>query len=315
MRLGGKKLHSIGTDNHKGDGLVELFDTLEKYEGSYGFYFQEQLSSDHVSIKDIGREKRTSPDYYWDGLKREDDNKIIFQYTLSGFGMLELGKRVYQLDPGKAFIVKVPSEHRYYLPAHSKKWDFVFIALQGAPAEKCWEFSNEMVGPVFQVPPDSKLIQLLLTTYQETRERRITDAYRASAKGYEFMMELYRFADKLEKTKEIPTAIAQAVTFIQANFYQTITLDDIANVSSRSKYYLIKQFDEHLNTTPMQFLTQTRIKHAVELLLHTNLPIKEIAVKVGFSNDNYFNKVFRKQVGKSAGAFRKCKRGKYIIFN
>lgn len=305
-------MHSSGVGDH--ENVIELFAALEKYEGSYGFCFKDSLSPDHICIKDIGREKRTSPDYYWNGLQRED-NKFIFQYTLSGFGMLELGHTVYRIDPGKAFIVKTPSNHRYYLPSHSKKWDFAFIALQGVQAEKCWQFSLETIGPVFQVPPDCKLIQLLLTIYQETRERQITDAYRASAKGYEFMMELYRFADKLEKTKEIPANVAQAIAFIKTNFYQAITLDDIANASSLSKYYLIKQFDQHLNTTPIQFLTKTRIEQAIELLLHTNLPIKKIAAEVGFSNDNYFNKVFRKRVGKSAGTFRRCKGEKHIIFN
>ncbi|WP_169713626.1 AraC family transcriptional regulator [Paludifilum halophilum] len=289
---------------------------LKQEEGSFGFSFQEQLPGDLTRIKYIGREERTSTDYYWDGLLREKDTNFIFQYTLSGSGILELGQTIHPIHPGEAFIVKVPSDHRYYIPSHSEKWDFVFITLQGELAEQCWSFLQDTIGPILRIDPDSKLIRLLLKTYRETVDRKITDAYHASARGYEFIMECYRFAKKLEKTKALPVHVAQAVSFIQTNFHHPITLNDMAKASSLSKYYLIKQFNEYLHATPIQFLTKIRIEQATQLLLNTNLPIKKIATEVGFSNDNYFNKVFQKMMGMSAGTFRQCKTPiNHIIFD
>lgn len=307
-------MSSSGTRNgRERNEWVELYEALDGERKCFDFSFQERLPNDCVGIKHIGWEKRTSTDYYWDGLKREKDNNFVFQYTLSGFGVLELGQTIYQINPGEAFIVQVPSDHRYYLPPHSEKWEFVFITLKGKQAGKCWRYLYETIGPVLKIQPDRKLIHLLIKIYRETKKGKVTDAYLASARGYEFVMECYRFAKKLERNITIPNSLDPAISFIKTNFHSPITLDDIAAASSVSKYYLIKQFKEHLNTTPIRYLTKVRIKHAADLLLNTNLPIKKIATEAGFSNDNYFNKVFRKMVGMSAGSFRKYKAS--IIFD
>ncbi|MEU2529569.1 helix-turn-helix transcriptional regulator, partial [Streptomyces sp. NPDC013087] len=50
-----------------------------------------------------------------------------------------------------------------------------------------------------------------------------------------------------------------------------------------------------------------RIQKAVELLRSTRTPVTDIATQVGYANANYFNKVFRKAVGVSAGTFRESK--------
>ncbi|MEC0304165.1 helix-turn-helix domain-containing protein, partial [Terribacillus saccharophilus] len=57
----------------------------------------------------------------------------------------------------------------------------------------------------------------------------------------------------------------------------------------------------------IQYLTKIRVKKAADLLLATKKSVNEIALQVGYSNANYFNKVFRKAVGMSAGKFRKSK--------
>lgn len=287
--------------------LVELYKAMDGKGGSFGFNFKDHLPIDSVSIKYIGWEKRISTDYFWDGLNRGDESNCVFQYTLSGYGALEIGQTIHYVHPGEAFIVKIPSDHRYYLPPQSEKWEFVFITLQGKQAEKCWEDLYNEIGPILRINPDSKLINLLFRIYRETKNGNITDAYHVSARGYEFIMECYRFSKKLEGDHTLPKNLEQAISFIEANFDTPITLDDIARASCLSKYRLIKTFKEHLNITPIRYLTKVRIQHATHLLLNTDLSVKEISSKVGFSNDNYFNKVFRKRVGISAGVYRKWK--------
>jgi YesN/AraC family two-component response regulator len=59
--------------------------------------------------------------------------------------------------------------------------------------------------------------------------------------------------------------------------------------------------------TPVQYLTKIRIQKAAELLRSTSSSVTDIADEVGYANANYFNKVFRKAVGVSAGTFRNSK--------
>ncbi len=83
-----------------------------------------------------------------------------------------------------------------------------------------------------------------------------------------------------------------------------ISLDEIAEQANLSKFYFIKKFNEYMNTSPIEYLTKLRIERAFILLRDTDITVKEIACQVGYSDPNYFNKVFRKIVGTSPGRFR-----------
>lgn len=277
--------------------------------GTYGFRFHDVLPNDVANIFSLGREEKMPGEVYdWDGLKRKDVGTYVFQYTLSGSGRLEIADKSYTVKSGEAFIVEIPSNHRYYFPKDGEGWEFMFITLVGREAADCWRLMKEQNGPVLKVPPDSKLIQLLLKIYQDTYEQKITDTYYASAKAYEFIMECYRFIRNIDNATEgFSLQITKALSFIQTYFHEPITLDEIAAVSGFSRYYFIKQFQHQLNMTPMQYLTKIRIQKAAELLRSTSSSVTDIAAQVGYANANYFNKVFRKAVGVSAGTFRNSK--------
>ena len=59
--------------------------------------------------------------------------------------------------------------------------------------------------------------------------------------------------------------------------------------------------------TPLAYLNRARIENAKELLLKTSLSIAEIAEMVGFSGQNYFGRLFRRQVGLSPTEFARTR--------
>ncbi|MFB5661862.1 AraC family transcriptional regulator [Alteribacillus sp. HJP-4] len=269
---------------------------------NYGFNFQN--SSNPTNLLVAGREKQTSVSYDWNGLTRQDIGSYLFQYTISGNGVLEMNKKKYQLSAGRAFLVEIPSDHRYYLPSKSSHWEFVFIILGGEYTRSCWSDILQLNGPVMDVPPDAKVIQSLFTIYDETSTGRITDSYYASAKAYEFIMECYRFVKKIDKKVDLPPHMSKAITYLHASYQKPVTVEELAELAELSRGYFIKQFQEFFHLTPKQYITRLRIQYAVELLQNTDLPVKTIALKTGFSDDNYFYKVFRKMIGISPGKFR-----------
>lgn len=272
--------------------------------GSYGFRFQEETLSTMVNIRSIGWDKQTSTTYNWDSTKRKETGIFIFQYTLSGFGMINLNGQSHPLKENHAFLVAIPGQHRYFLPASSKSWEFIYISLYGTEVERVWNYMIQELTPIIKIPSEKLLIRLLFNLYQETVEGSIKDPFYASAKAYEFLMECYRFAKDISPTKEVPRSISKAIMYIENNYRYPISLEDIAINADVSRYYLVKQFHKNMNTTPGQYVNKIRIKKAVELLRKTNLPLKDIAQQIGYDNDNYFNKVFRKIIGISAGQFR-----------
>lgn len=276
--------------------------------GSYGPRFHEQ-SQEHVAgIWSIGWEERTSKEYRWDGMQRDEQGIYILQYTLSGKGMIEIDGKSISLEPGQAFFIDVPSEHCYFLPGNSERWEFLYITLYGDEAAKCWEYIRRTCGTVVTIPIEAKIIQCLIELYKQVAEKKLLDAYSASAKAYECVMECYRFAKQMDNLdRGVSSDVSKALYYMQMHYQQPIVIEDIANAANLSKYYFINKFREQMSITPMQYLTKIRIERAVQLLRQTNFPIGEIAAKTGYANANYFNKVFKRIVGVSAGRFREGK--------
>lgn len=184
-------------------------------EGSYGFRFQDNSQANVASIYIIGHENRTLLDYHWDGMTRDDGPSYIFQYTLSGKGIIEVGEERYTLSTGHVFIVKVPSEHRYYLPKGSPHWEFIYITLKGKEAITCWEYIQHNFGTVMTIPREAPVIQLLFTLYCETKNGEISDSFIASLKAYEFIIACYRYFKNITKlNEEIPDYIKKKRSFI-----------------------------------------------------------------------------------------------------
>jgi AraC-like DNA-binding protein len=285
-----------------------LLNLSKKGYGSYGFRFKGETQNKIAGIHSIGWEEQTSTAYSWHGLQRSEVGKYVFQYTLTGLGQIQIDGKDYPLESGQAFLVEIPSNHCYYFPKSSKRWEFIHITLYGKEVRDCFHFVNKRLGPIVQFHPESALIKLLIHHFQEASTKKIADAYQASAMGYAFIMELYRSTLNIDKPPEQwPEQITKAVLYVQNHYFNEMTLDDIVNASGISKYHFTRLFHRTTNMTPIQYLTKIRIDKAVELLRMSNLTVEEISRNVGYSNGNYFNKVFRQIVGTSPGQFRKSK--------
>lgn len=90
--------------------------------------------------------------------------------------------------------------------------------------------------------------------------------------------------------------ISFAVDYIKKNLHQKLSIDNIAKLTYVSKSNFFKMFKDELGTSPNDFILQERINRAKELLA-SQISIKETAYQTGFSDTNYFTRVFKQWVG------------------
>ncbi|WP_312075803.1 helix-turn-helix domain-containing protein [Chryseobacterium sp.] len=98
--------------------------------------------------------------------------------------------------------------------------------------------------------------------------------------------------------------IGFAVDYIKKNLHQKLSIDNIAKLAYVSKSNFFKMFKDELGTSPNDFILQERINLAKELLA-SNTSIKETAFQTGFSDANYFNRVFKQLVGETPKNYQK----------
>lgn len=99
--------------------------------------------------------------------------------------------------------------------------------------------------------------------------------------------------------------VRQIQNYIQANYQNQISLNDLAEKLFLSNAYLSKYIKKHLGLTFIEYLNNVRLFHAVDELLYTNKSMTRIAMDNGFPTSAAFNKVFRNIHGEAPNAYRK----------
>ena len=89
--------------------------------------------------------------------------------------------------------------------------------------------------------------------------------------------------------------VEKAENYIETNYSYPVTVEDVADYVGISRSHLFRSFQTYMNCSPKEFLSQYRIKQACRLLKETDLSVSAIAYSVGFENNLYFSKAFRKQ--------------------
>lgn len=91
--------------------------------------------------------------------------------------------------------------------------------------------------------------------------------------------------------------------YIKENYQEDISLEEVAEYISFSKYYLSKLFKEVEGINYKDYLIKIRMENAKKLLKNGS-KIKVVAAKVGYSDRNYFSRAFKKYTGFSPGKFK-----------
>ncbi|MBT7952134.1 MAG: helix-turn-helix transcriptional regulator [Gammaproteobacteria bacterium] len=93
--------------------------------------------------------------------------------------------------------------------------------------------------------------------------------------------------------------------FIEENLDQSLTLEQLAKINGVGVHYFIKLFKTRFGCPPHVYICQRRIERAQELLRRTDFPIKDIALRTGYSDQSHMTRHFQRFLNTTPKAFRK----------
>ena len=91
--------------------------------------------------------------------------------------------------------------------------------------------------------------------------------------------------------------INEVIYYIGKHYMEDISLSSLADTFYLSKEHLSRSFKRETGTNLFSYIMELKLNDAKKLLASTELTLDEIAFKLGFSNGNYFSKVFKKNTG------------------
>ena len=134
-------------------------------------------------------------------------------------------------------------------------------------------------------------------------------------KKYSLLMTVEEVApkpDKSAKTKSMDSSdkiIRDTVEYVNSNISQSnILIDNIARHLGMSRTAYYTRIKETTSLSPSDFIRHLRIRHALQLLKQGDLPISEVAFKVGFTDPKYFTKCFKAEMEMTPSQYvQQCK--------
>ncbi|GBG06444.1 AraC family transcriptional regulator [Paenibacillus agaridevorans] len=272
-------------------------------QGAFAFRYTEALP--YLLLDSIGWQSTDSPYYGNNGHTRTDNGHVIFQYTLSGEGRLELDGQTYRLTPGKAFIVKIPSDHRYYYPVETgEPWEFIWLNAKGEDAFRMWDRIIEHGGEVIALRDRSLSLSSFWDMYKAVSEEKLSDCAELSVMLYRFMLSLFTPDAGLNTQAENSSIVEKAKHYIKENLTTPVTLEDIAAYCGVSGAYLCRLFQRNKLSSPLEYLRRRRIEAAVTMLRTTEMSAQDIGKQCGFESPSYFSKIFKAYLGFSPREYR-----------
>ena len=123
----------------------------------------------------------------------------------------------------------------------------------------------------------------------------------SEVKFAEYLLLLNRYLLQQENQKislVLPTAnpqILQILDYINAHLTEDLSVDRLCEHLHLSRRKLYEYSEEFLHCSIAKYIKKMRLQHAQTLLSETNLPISTISEQCGFSDYNYFCRIFKQE--------------------
>lgn len=252
----------------------------------YGYEFKE--TSDYHTIREKGR------------------LDCLLIYTLTGVGRAGFQKVERNLEPGNLWLYEPASFQNYRTAAEPGHWHFLWVHFDAST-----RLSSLIDWPLWKRGIRSLNIPMgaVRKEIEEAMRRMIRHSGRpganADALAFHALEEVLLLAQ--------PTAaggggrdlrIQRAIDHLTQHYDQRIELRSLAKLAGLSISRLSHLFQEETGKSLRGFQQDVRMEHASSLLLLTQLPVAEVALKCGYEDPLYFSKRFRRLKGFSPSGFR-----------
>ncbi|MEI8094401.1 MAG: AraC family transcriptional regulator [Spirochaetales bacterium] len=244
-------------------------------------------------------------------------DEYVLHFVNRGTGLYRINKTTFPVSGGSSFVL-FPGYILQYQADRTDPWEYFWVAFGGQRARHLLESLG--VSPTEPVithrNPETvrRLFQELLANVQE---KSLCADFVALSLFHQLFAEVARDAE-VGREAEVQTStspkpvpgpveepIQKAIAFIQENYSEhDLSVETIASHVCLERTYFSTLFKEQVGTSPGSFVLNVRMENACRMLSDSAKPVKLVAIEVGFHDQGYFDKVFRKHMNVNPSEYR-----------
>lgn len=245
-------------------------------------------------------------------------------YVMEGEAILHLPDKTVRLRPGYLYIVPAYTLHsyeceglfvHYYLHVYEGfKSEMNLVEQYDFPVEVAGSHDDELLlqrmceqHPQAQLPssnPEAYDNATQITGYVE-RYRDMPLWQKMELRGGILMLFSHFLKQAVPHVWTADERMKRVQEYIHSHICEDIDIEELAGVACVTKPYLIRLFKREFATSPVQYINGKKVERAQLLLYTTEMPVKEVAYELGFSDHSYFIRMFRKVTGITPQEYRR----------
>jgi AraC-like DNA-binding protein len=232
-------------------------------------------------------------------------------YITEGGGIMETNNGTYKINEGSIILLRPNLWHRYR-PLKQLGWIEHYVGIRGEFADKIFNNSEYLrESPVIQIGFHESILNNYQDIFNHVKNER--PGYQQICSGLVIHILGQIISIKKNENFEhshIEKIIQKACLIIRDNPYNNMKIEKIANNLNTDYSLFRKSFKKYTGLSPKQYHTSLRIKQAINLLMGTEIGIKEISSNLGFCSVYYFTKLFKEKTGRTPSTYRNRLRDK-----
>ena len=240
--------------------------------------------------------------------RRANLPSYLIKFCLSGEGVLEYDGNVYSVRPSQIFWIDCEKPQYYHTSAEAGAWRVMWVHLYGQSCKAYYDLflaqnNGSVVREIDAGVAMRSTLEELIAIYKNGGNNLLDDIH-ASELLTHLMTLCITSSSNPSESNRLPGYIINVRSYLNSNYAEQITLDMLSKRFSINKFYIQKLFKRYIGLSPNEYLIQTRLTRAKQLLRTTNLPISQISMDVGISNIGHFIGLFKQHEGITPGGYR-----------
>ncbi|HEU5068856.1 MAG TPA: AraC family transcriptional regulator [Verrucomicrobiae bacterium] len=227
-------------------------------------------------------------------------------YISAGRGWFKSGSsRRSTIEAGTVFLL-FPGVWHSYAPDPATGWTEHWIGFNGNLARHLVRNGFFTTGrPVLRSGTEAKMLSLFSDIMASVRANAPALQQQLAGTTLQILARLYS-VQQSKFTGEDPgqRIIHRAMERLRASLEQPIDMTELAAELNVSYRWFRRAFTHHTGLSPHHYLLDIRLACARDLLSQSSLSLKEIALRIGFEDPQYFSRIFHKKVGLTPGTWR-----------
>lgn len=231
----------------------------------------------------------------------------IFFYCIDGEGTICINKKRYRLHAKEAFCIPGGREHYYYADK-TNPWSILWVHFFGEDV-KFYPLDACKVVSFPASHATNRMMYLFDLLFRVLEEPYSLGNFAYMTQVLSLILSETYLKERKDKVSEQNVQVSNIIRYMNNHLEENLTLDDLVERFQLSKSYLNVIFQKYTKKAPMDLFVTLKMTEACKLLKTSDMYIYEVASAVGYKDQYYFSKIFKKVTGTSPTEY---KRGNFI---